>query len=174
MVEIVGELDTVKEYVERVGKPLADLRAKALQDAIQCRHSVNPEGVAIGISPCDNIIDKYSRGEITDLIYRLFKKIRARGSDGGRMVPIAPLALFLVGEYSPKHRWHYHGIIKVDNIVILDKIKKRINRVIGRCVTEDIRDTEKYIDYMFKQYTDATHSHYYVWDSKECYIHYQK
>lgn len=170
---MVEQLDVVKEYTKRVGKPLAELRAKQLLDIVQCKASIEPDGVAIGISPSDSIINKYTRGEITDTLIKIFKRIRVRGSDGA-LVPVAPLALHLVGEYSQKHRWHYHGIIKVDNILILDKIKKRLHQVVGRVVTEQIRNEEQYIDYMFKQYECMEHGDYYCWDPKECYIHIHK
>lgn len=166
-----GELDYVKEFNRRVGIPLAGLRAEQLLDVIKCRMSVDSGGVAIGISPRDSILEKYTRGEITNMIYKIFKRIRARGSDGG-LVAIAPLTLHLVGEYSPRHRWHYHGTITVENIVILDKIKKRINTTIGRVVTEQITNENNYINYMFKQYTNTDIlSTYFPWNRDECYIH---
>lgn len=167
------ELDVVKQYQKRVGKPLAELRAKQLLDIERCKASIETDGVAIGISPTDAILNKYDRVEITNVIIKIFKRIRARDRDGA-LRPITPLAVHLVGEYSDKHRWHYHGIIKVDNILILDKIKKRIHQVIGRCVTEQIRNEEQYIDYMFKQYECQAHGDYYCWDPKECYIHIHK
>jgi len=162
--------DNVREYVERVGKPLAELRARDLMDIKDCKDKIERGGVAIGISPTDTILNKFDRGEITEMITKIFKRIRVRGSEGA-LVPLAPLTLHMVGEYSPKHRWHYHGLINVENIIVLDKLKKRLNTVIGRVVTECIRNEEQYIDYMFKQYECIEHGDYYKWDRKECFIH---
>lgn len=163
--------DLVKEYIAVVNRPLAELRRlsvaqiSAIRDHI--RDSSIMDGVCIGISPSDKTLQEYDRGEITDMIIRTIKRMRYRGSDG-RLVPIAPLHLIIVGEYSPQHRWHYHGIIKVNNIVILDKIKKRLNQVIGRTVTEMIMNAERYDKYMFKQYI-ADENNYYVWSKEDCY-----
>jgi len=161
--------DEVKKFIAVVRKPLAELRQKQVAEISGIKDLINGDGVAIGISPSDKTLNEYTRGEITHIIRVTFNRLRARGSDGV-LVPVAPLALHLTGEYSPQHRWHYHGIIKVNNIVTLDRIKKRLNKLIGRTVTEQINNTENYINYMFKQYI-SDENNYYMWDKDECYIH---
>lgn len=175
MTDIILDDTEYKAFVQRSEKPLAELRKKMLGEIeeIKMRSDRYTKGVAIGISPNDNMLNHYKRGQITDIITGIFKKLRAKGSDG-RIVPIAPVALLLVGEYSPKHRWHYHGLIVVDNIVILEKIKRKINNIIGRTVTEQINNVVAYINYMFKQYECPSHGLYYVWNKKECVIEYNK
>lgn len=161
--------DNVKDYIRAKVRPLADLRAERRQDAIRCHDSIDVNGgVAIGISPTDSILDKYTREELTATITKILQRMRMRGSDG-RLVPVAPLSLILVGEYSEKHRWHYHGIIKVNNVVILDSIKRKLRQIVGRTITEEIREDEKYIDYMFKTYLCPEHGDWYVWDREACY-----
>lgn len=166
--KINEEENVVNDWKQRVDKPLADLRAKTIIEIKKLKQSIDTDGVCIGISPNDGILNKHTRGELTEFIQKLFERMRIKGVDG-HLNPIKPLVLVLVGEYSPKHRWHYHGIIKVNNIVTLDKIKKKINQIIGRCITEQIRNDESYIDYMFKQYI-GDDSNYYVWNKDECYI----
>lgn len=151
-------------------KPLADLRAKMVQEVEELKRNVVTGGVAIGISPTDQVLAKYKRGEITQLIFKLFKNSKTRAVEG-TLVPEAPVSLSLVGEYSPKFRWHYHGILKVKDVTVLERFKRRITRVIGRCVFEQIHHYNEYIDYMFKQYKNDPF-HYYPWDKKECYIQY--
>lgn len=167
--------DHYKAFVKRSEKPLAELREKTLGEIRDIRAGIGDlvHGVAIGISPTDKVLNEYNRGEITNIINRMFKSMRMRGSDGA-LSPIAPLSLLLVGEYSPKHRWHYHGIIKVNNITTLEAIKKRLRKSIGRTVTECINDTENYVDYMFKQYECPKHGMYYDWNKKECTIMMQR
>lgn len=167
------DYDPVKDIQRRKEDSLADLRLKQVAEINVMKQGIIQDGVAIGISPPDSILDKYTRKEITDLIRVFFKRVRARGSDG-RIVPIAPLALDLVGEYSPKHRWHYHGIIKVSNIVVLDSIKARCRKLFGRTITEQINNTSNYINYMFKQYECPEHFLFYPWVKEECYIHIDK
>jgi len=157
------ENDVVKSYKAEIDKPLADLRQKKVAEIRDIMKDMSMDGISIGISPSDVTLDKYERGEITNMIRNMFKRMRA--SDGQGL----SLTLILVGEYSPVHRWHYHGVLKVKNIKIVERIRKKLNTLIGRTVTEQIRNTELYKDYMFKQYI-ADDMDYYMWDSKECYI----
>lgn len=166
----IDSTDLVKAWVARGSDTLADLRADQDLVIMSLIDNIDTRGVAIGISPNDSILEKYSRGEITDILYNMFDGMRVRGSDGG-LVPIAPLTLTLVGEYSPKHRWHYHGIINVTDIKTLEKIKSRIRTKIGRVITEQINNTENYKRYIFKLYLNTKDRTYFCWDKKECYIH---
>lgn len=165
--------DCFEKWLERNEKPLAELRSKNMVEIYNLKQKAPTGGVAIGISPADSVLDNHSEMEITKLIYKIVSKMRSRGSDGA-LVPIAPLDLYIVGEYSPKHRWHYHGIIKVTNIEILNKIKKKLSHMIGRTVTEQIKHEPNYIDYMYKQYTDIDNGYFFEWDRQKCYLHYEQ
>lgn len=169
--ENVGETQNVKTFIKRSEPPLAELRLKTLAEICEIKCNANDyiSGMAIGISPTDKVLNQFNRGEITMLITKIFKTIRERGVDGA-VRPIGPLSLLLIGEHSPSHRWHYHGLIKVNNIVTLDHIKKRLTRVIGRTVTEQINNTENYLNYMFKQYECPKFGMFYKWDIKDCMI----
>jgi len=169
------EIDTIKEFLRQSEKPLAELCQKTLQEIEIIKEDIDEytAGVAIGISPTDKILNELSRGEITQLLTKIFMRIRMRGSDG-RAEPIAPLSLLLVGEFSPKFRWHYHGLLKVNDVTTLDYIKRRLNKVIGRTVTEQINNTVNYVNYMFKQYECPEHGYFYNWNIKECLVRVDK
>lgn len=167
------------EWQRRRADTLADLRRKNAVEIEGLKNAIHGSavvyGVAIGISPKDEVLKQFTRGEITHLINKIFKRMRIRGSDGTNDIvrPIAPLILTLVGEYSPKHRWHYHGLIFVKNIEILQYIKKRLTKVIGRTVTENIRCVHTYVDYMFKSYECDDHKDFMLWVKDDCYLSYQ-
>lgn len=173
--------DEVKRYIARRSKPLAELRAKNAWEICELKDVLNDtmkHGCAIGISPRDDVLNKFSRGEITHIIKSIFKRMRIRSLVASKMSLTAdahpplshPITLALVGEYSESHRWHYHGIILIDNIVLLSNLKKRISKFVGRTVSETIRNVPNYIDYMFKQYECDEHGSFYDWDRKECYL----
>lgn len=147
---MTDNIDNVKAFLKRNETDLAELRIKTLGKIKEIRDKIVEDGVAIGISPDDNML-KNNRTKVTEIIFNMFKKFRVKTE--GRMIP-PPLSITLIGEYSNSHRWHYHGIIKVTDIIILDKIKRMIKRRVGRCVTEQIRNVPLYIDYMFKQYNN--------------------
>lgn len=96
-------------------------------------------GIAIGISPCDNVLYHLTHKEMNKIIKRIFSR---------RGIPFC-----IVGEWSPtNHRWHYHGFCKVQDFKKLDSLKRRIHGVIGRVVTEQIHNDEYYCNYMLKIY----------------------
>lgn len=165
-----GSTDSVRDYIGVVSKPLAELRQKSRAEISSIIDSLNAESyaVAIGISPTDSWLNDHPRLESSLCIHKMFSYMRKRESSGA-LVPVAPLSLVLVGEYSDKHRWHYHGMIYVKNIVVLDSIKRTIQKKVGRVVTELIKDKESYINYMFKQYV-GDEMDYYVWDRQACFI----
>jgi len=163
-------LDEVKQYSGRNENLLAELRRKTVVEIQDIKMRIKEDGVVIGISPPDSLLNQHTRGEITNLIRIFFNRMRERREDGA-LCPIFPLSLYLVGEYSPKHRWHYHGIIKVNNILVLDKIKRRCQKLFGRTITEQMNNSVNYINYMFKQYECPEHGTYYPWQKEECYIH---
>lgn len=167
------DIDEVKEYERIVKKPLAELCAMRLKRMVAIKGQIREDGVAIGISPKDAILNQLDREETTILINDIFNKAR-RKDESGTIVPLHPLSVQLIGEYSPKHRWHYHGIIKVQDIRILDYIRRRITAKIGRCQTEQIRNTKDYINYMFKQYESPEFGLYYPFIENECYININK
>lgn len=157
-----------QEYFERKLNALADLRENDIREIAIIKsmlHDTMASGLAIGISPTDEILRKYHRGCLTKEINKLVYGIRERKD--ARMVRIRPLAFYIVGEYSDKFRWHYHGLIKVKDVKTLDKIKRKLQDKIGRVVVEQIRNVPQYLEYMFKQYT--RNDKFYNWERKKCY-----
>lgn len=141
-----------------VVKPLAQLRENSLREVAVVKNrlrAIANVGVSIGISPSDDTLKRYSIEEINSRILKYLMRQREVGIVFAKGEGMPPPAL-LVGEYSNKHRWHYHGVIIVKNIKTLDKIKRGLNNSIGRCVTEEISYVESYVNYCFKQYEDQT------------------
>lgn len=169
------DTDEVKAFVKRSLPPLAELRQKTLEEIQLIKEGIAPyvQGVVIGISPTDKMLNDHTRGEITNYITNIFKRIRIR-DETGVLVPVHPLSALLVGEYSNKHRWHYHGWLKVDNIKILEAIKKKLRSKVGRTITESVGNAVYYTNYMFKQYECPDHGYYYQWDNKECIVRVDK
>lgn len=121
-------------------KPLAELSIQQAHDKLD--DLVNG-CVAIGISPTDTIIQNNTHDGINAIVKRIMKRRRIK--------------FFVVGEWSPKHRWHYHGIVDVRNTIYdsmktLDLLKKSLTRQIGRTQTEQIQNEPAYVDYMLKCY----------------------
>lgn len=162
-----------KAFVSRSEKPLAELREKMLLEVALIKEDIHKHyscGVAIGISPTDTVLQKYDRGEITKSIESIFK--RASNRRPGAPESRGRFDAILVGEYSPQFRWHYHGILIVENVLILEKVKRILNKLIGRTIVEQINNVPRYVEYMFKQYDNTTYGTYYPWNVMECIVRY--
>lgn len=110
--------------------PLANLRQHMV---------VAMGGVAVGISPTDNLLNKCKHNAINQMIRKTFNR---------RNIPF-----LVVGEWSnTNHRWHYHGFMKPKDMKQLESIKRALNNQIGRTVTEQIKHHDYYLDYMLKCY----------------------
>lgn len=145
-------MDPIKEYIDARNKPLAQLRANGIQLLAKVRgvlSNIATVGVSIGISPRDEILNNNTHAEINLMIYNYLSRVREGGRDA--RCPMPPPFL-IIGEYSPQHRWHYHGAILVHEMRTLDRIKRYISRKIGRCVTGQISFVESYVDYCIKTY----------------------
>lgn len=157
--DIHEDLHGFEEYEYfAVVKSLALLRENSLKEVAVVKNTLRQiahKGVSIGISPSDDTLKKYSIEEINTRIQRYLMRQRESGIVFAKGEGMPPPAL-LIGEYSNKHRWHYHGVIFVKDIKTLDKIKRGLNNTIGRCVTEEIKYVESYVNYCFKQYDDPT------------------
>lgn len=151
---------------------LANLRATMVLEIGTIIKNFVTDGVAIGISPNDDVLHRFNKGEISHNLYKIFKNGKARGSNGA-LVPEAPVWVCLVGEYSPSFRWHYHGILRVANVDVLERFKKRIQRLIGRCVCEQIRNYNEYVKYLFKQYLEDQQN-FYPWNKDICYVEFKR
>jgi len=167
----------IKAFNRRSENTLAELRRKNACEIAEIKKEIVDSklcnGLMIGISPKDDVINTMSRGEISKLIYDIFRKARERLSTGA-LVPVANLSLVLIGEYSPAgHRWHYHGLIHVKDILTLERLKRRISLRVGRCVSGHVMNTEIYLGYMFKQYVEDFNN-FYVWNKEECYVRFSR
>lgn len=163
-------IDVVKAFVARSSSPLAELRANGLavkEETIKWMDSMVSWGVCIGISPRDDILNKYKRSEINNIIYKIFKRLRERDGVTGALAPVARLSLVLVGEYSDKLRWHYHGLVNVKNIDTLERVKRILQRSIGRVDTQLLRDYNKYKAYMFKRVDDNKASGFFTFTKED-------
>lgn len=100
--------------------------------------------VVIGISPRDDVLNKCeNHAELNKLIKDTIRNTRGINS------------IFCVGEWAPHtHRWHYHGIARFEDILALERVKRKLSRFIGRTITEQLKDEEAYEDYMFKVYEE--------------------
>lgn len=177
----IEESDEVRRYISRRSTPLAELREKNAWQIQELKtvlyNAPVMKGIAIGISPRDDILNNNTRGMITKKIKGIFMNMRSKtlfktpGIVAGSSPPPRPFMLVLVGEYSPGNfRWHYHGMMLCDNINVVMSIKHRLNKLIGRTITEQVKDTVLYTNYMFKSYECDTHKDFYDWDKKECYL----
>lgn len=162
--------DLVKNYMIERSQPLAQLRENGLRNMAQVKdvlRSIANVGVSIGISPRDTVLSEMNHTEINKIINDYL--LRVREGDAGARCPHPPPFL-VIGEYSPQHRWHYHGAIAVKEMKTLDRIKKYIQRKIGRCVTAQISYVESYVDYCTKTYKDDSPLKVYSIFNDDCYV----
>lgn len=111
--------------------PLANLRPQIVA-AIK--------GIAVGISPRDDVLNKRTHKQINNAIKKMFTR--------------CGISFLVIGEWSSVgiHRWHYHGFCLPKDMATMDRCKSWLNNVIGRTVTEQIHHETNYVDYMLKCY----------------------
>lgn len=134
---------------------------KEVVDAMgECHKKVY--SLMITINASDQNMAKYTPKEMSQDMRDTFKRMRCK------------LSVILVGEYSKKMRWHYHGLINVENVDILDRVKRTVVRRYGNTLTELIKDQVAVVDYMFKQYTKKDLTVFYPWNDSKCFVQVNK
>lgn len=111
-------------------------------DVLLLRDQLNQisDGIEITITFLPELHNRYNSSTLTQLVKHFFTSIRLKGDT---------LDVILIGEFSATGFYHMHGIIKTSPRVI-NLVKRKINREIGRTELKMIKYVESYINYIFK------------------------
>lgn len=101
-------------------------------------------GSEITITFKPDIHNRYKSITLTRMVFDLLTSFSNRIKDNFY------IDIILVGEFSKSGMFHMHGIIKCNNERIINSLRRKLTKDIGRHEIRMIHNTSKYIDYILK------------------------
>lgn len=133
----VTSLDTSPPRTEQ----LTEEKLKELHGSLM---SLGETGIELGISYHPVLQNNHKSATLTQLVLNVLQSVRLQPDDTLRVI--------LVGEFSELGRYHMHGIIKTNGRLI-NLLKRRLSREIGRTEFKQISYLESYCNYVLKDIT---------------------
>jgi len=101
-------------------------------------------GNEITITFKPDIHNRYKSITLTRMVFDLLTSFSNRIKDNFY------IDIILVGEFSKAGLYHMHGIIKCNNTRVINSLRRKLAKEVGRHEIRSIHNVEKYIEYILK------------------------
>lgn len=126
-----GEVNTLSPR-----RPLREHNLIKIREKLEALSS----GMEITITYVPALRQRFNSSTLTDITKHTLEGVLKRHN----------FDIVLVGEFSETGLYHMHGIVKAETGRVVDALKRRLGRELGRVEIKQISFTESYINYVLK------------------------
>jgi len=133
-----GDSDTLVESPPKVRNITCD----EINNLRETLNLICDKGLEMTTTFKPEIHQRYKSITLTRMVFDLLSSLKVKENES--------LKVCLIGEFSETGRYHMHGAIYCNSPRLLNTIRRKFAKNIGRTEIKMIHDTQKYIDYIFK------------------------